>query len=98
MKIQGHPRNAGKRGKTRYKMAKHGPKTSVNDIVREFEIGDKVQVVIDGSIHRGIPHKSFHGLTGNVAAKRGEAYEISLLKGNQALTVVTTPVHMKKLL
>ncbi|MFA6065173.1 MAG: 50S ribosomal protein L21e [archaeon] len=98
MKIQGHPRNKGRRGKTRYKMSKHGPKTSVNDIMREFEIGDKVQIVIDGSIHKGFPHKNFHGLTGNVKAKRGEAYEISVAKGNQPLTVVTTPVHMKKLL
>jgi large subunit ribosomal protein L21e len=98
MKIQGHPRNSGQRGKTRYKMKKHGPKVSVDDIMVEYEIGDKVQVVIDSSYHSGLPFKSFHGLTGNVTARRGlTGYEVSLLRGDQPLTVVTTAVHLKKL-
>ncbi len=98
MKVQGHPRNTGKRGKTRHKMKKHGPKVSVNDIMAEFNIGDKVQVVIDSSYHSGLPFKSFHGLTGEVIARRGlTGYEVSLLRGNQRLTVVTTAVHLKKL-
>jgi ribosomal protein L21E len=63
----------------------------------EFSLGDKVCVVIDSSYHSGLPDKSFHGLTGIVSKKRGQAYEVSLLKGRQALTVVTTPVHLKKL-
>lgn len=98
MKIQGNPRKPGKRGRTRSKFKKNTPKVSVNDIMTTFELGDKVQVVIDSSYHPGLPHKSFHGLTGNVSKKRGEAYEIKLLQGNQHLTVVTTAVHMKKLL
>ncbi len=97
MKQSGHPRKPGKRGKTRYKFKKHGAKVSVNDIMREFEIGEKVQVVVDSSYHSGLPHKSFHGLTGMVEAKRGSAYEVSIMKGKQPLMVVTTPVHLKSL-
>jgi large subunit ribosomal protein L21e len=78
-------------------MAKKGPKVSVNDIMHEFQIGDKVQIVIDGSYHSGLPHKSFHGLSGKVSAKRGEGYEVDVMKGDQPLVVVTTAVHMKKL-
>jgi ribosomal protein L21E len=65
--------------------------------MREFALGDKVQIVVDSSYHSGLPDKGFHGLTGTVKAKRGLGYEVSVLKGNQPLTVVTTPVHMKKL-
>ena len=97
MKQSGHPRKPGKRGKTRYKFKKRGAKASVNDVVREFGTGEIVQVVVDSSYHAGLPHKSFHGLTGTIKAKRGNAYEVSVLKGKQPLTVVTTPVHLKRL-
>ncbi len=95
--VAGHARKPGKRGKTRSKFKKHGPKVSVNDIMREFAKGDKVQIVVDSSYHSGLPDKSFHGLTGIVEKKRGEGYEIAVMKGDQPLTVVTTSVHMKKL-
>ncbi len=98
MKIQGNPRKPGKRGRTRSKFKKNSPKVSVNDIMTEFSDGDKVCVVIDSSYHPGLPHKSFHGLTGNVIRKRGEGYEVSVMQGNQRLTVVTTAVHLKKLI
>lgn len=97
MKIQGNPRKPGKRGRTRRKFKKTTPKVSVNDIMTEFVIGDKVCVVIDSSYHSGLPDKGFQGLTGVVSKKRGEAYEVSLLKGKKPLTVVTTSVHLKKL-
>ena len=97
MKQAGHPRKPGKRGKTRSKFKKHDARVSVNDVMAEFKIGDKVQIVIDSSFHSGLPNKSFHGLTGKVKARRGEAYIIDLLKGNQKCVVVTMPVHIKKL-
>ena len=97
MKQSGHPRKPGKRGKTRYKFSKHGAKVSVNDVMREFSNGDRVQIVADASHHSGLPHKSFRGLAGIVVGKRGSAYMIDVTKGNQELQVVTTPVHMKKL-
>ncbi len=97
MKQSGHPRKPGKRGKTRSKFKKHGAKVSVNDVMQEFAIGDKVAIVADSSWHSGLPDKSFHGLVGNVVEKRGSGYVIDVMKWNQALQVVTTPVHMKKL-
>jgi large subunit ribosomal protein L21e len=97
MKQKGHPRKPGKRGKTRSKFKNTDAKVSVNDIMQEFALGDKVQIVINSSYHYGLPNKSFHGLTGNVTGKRGESYIIDVMKGNQPLVVITTPVHMKRL-
>ncbi len=96
-KISGGVRKPGKRGKTRSKLKKRGSKVTVNKILETFEKGDKVQVVIDPSYHKGLPDKSFHGLTGYVSEKRGDAYEIELKKGKKLFTVVTVPVHIRRL-
>ncbi len=97
MKINGSPRVGGKRSKTRSKFRKKGAKVSVNDIMQDFEIGEKVQIVIDSSYHSGLPGKGFHGLSGKISGKRGSAYEVELNKGNKEAMVVTTPVHIKRL-
>ncbi|MDD3083670.1 MAG: 50S ribosomal protein L21e [Candidatus ainarchaeum sp.] len=96
-KISAGVRKPGKRGKTRSKFKKTGPKVTVNKIMEDFVVGDKVQVVIDSSYHPGLPDKSFHGLTGNVIGKRGNSYEIKLKKIKKDFVVVTNPVHMKRL-
>ena len=96
-KISGGGRKPGKRGKTRQKFKKSTKKPSVNDIMQEFEEGDKVSVVIDSSYHAGLPDKGFHGLTGTVSGKRGKSFEVKLNKGNKEMMVVTTAVHLKKL-
>jgi large subunit ribosomal protein L21e len=90
-------RTGGKRNKTRAKFKRKGPKTTVNDVVKEFKEGDSVQVVIDSGFHAGLPDKRFHGLSGKISGKRGKSYEIELKRGNKEFTVVTTPVHIKKL-
>ena len=97
MHIQGSPRKPGKRGKTRSKFKKDSPKVSVNDIMREFAIGDCVQVIIDSSYHSGLPNKSFQGLSGIVVGRRGMDFKIELKKGNQDQIVFTNAVHLKKL-
>lgn len=96
-KITGGPRKAGKRGKTRAKFRSKSGKVSVSKVMQEFEIGDRVQVVINSSSHAGLPGKGFHGLTGKIAKKRGESYEVELKKGDKDAIVITTPVHLKKL-
>lgn len=96
-KITGGARKAGKRGRTRSKLKKKNGKVTVNKIVEEFEIGQRVQIVIEPSYHPGLPAKGFHGLSGNISKKRGESYEVELKKGKKDAIVVTTPVHLRKL-
>ncbi len=31
-----------------------------------FKLGDFVDIVVDGSVHKGMPHKFYHGKTGRV--------------------------------
>jgi large subunit ribosomal protein L21e len=90
-------RKEGKRGKTRSKFRRKGPKPTVNTLTQKLEENDTVQVVIDPSQHSGLPDRRYHGITGKVTGKRGSAYEVSLKKRDKKAVVVTTAAHLKKL-
>eukprot|EP01125_Pyxidicula_operculata_P021486 TRINITY_DN8300_c0_g1_i1.p2 TRINITY_DN8300_c0_g1~~TRINITY_DN8300_c0_g1_i1.p2 ORF type:complete len:161 (+),score=31.43 TRINITY_DN8300_c0_g1_i1:99-581(+) len=63
------PHSFGYRAATRSKFARpfrrHGPEHLVT-YLRNYKIGDYVDVVGNGAIHKGMPHKGFHGKTGIV--------------------------------
>mmetsp|Transcript_24692 Transcript_24692/g.18695 ORF Transcript_24692/g.18695 Transcript_24692/m.18695 type:complete len:161 (-) Transcript_24692:37-519(-) len=63
------PHAFGKRAKTRdlfqKKFRKHGP-VPLARIMTVYKQGDYVDVVADSSIHKGMPHKFYHGKTGRV--------------------------------
>lgn len=61
-----------------------------------FEVGEYVNVVIDPSMHNGMPHKRFHGLTGTVKRIQGGAYEIKVKVGNKYKHPIICPEHLKK--
>ncbi|AGN26696.1 50S ribosomal protein L21e [Candidatus Methanomassiliicoccus intestinalis] len=63
---------------------------------RNFEVGEKVNVVIDPAVHHGMPHMRFQGKTGVVSGKQGRAYVVELKDGDKPKTVVTRPEHLKK--
>ena len=44
---------------------KHGA-TPFNRYFISYKVGDYVDVIADGSIHKGMPHKFYHGKTGRV--------------------------------
>ena len=63
---------------------------------RNFEVGEKVNVVIDPAVHHGMPNMRFQGKTGVVSGKQGRAYVVELKDGDKPKTVVTRPEHLKK--
>ena len=73
-------------------------KTPITHEFRTFEKGEKVSVVIDPSIHYGLPHSRFQGKTGVVTGQQGRAFVVALRDGNKLKTVITRPEHLKKAL
>ena len=73
----------GKRARTRdlfskpYK--KHGA-TPFNRYFVNYKVGDYVDVIADGSIHKGMPHKFYHGKTGRVFNVTGVAVGVIVNK------------------
>ena len=91
-------RSRGFRSKTRQLLKKKPRARGLSPITRgfqTFEEGEKVNIVIDPSIHKGMPHSRFHGLTGVVTGIRGTAYEVSVNVGKTKI-VVSRPEHLVK--
>ena len=63
------PHAHGYRARTRHLFSKafgkHGA-VPLSRIMVTYKKGDFVDVVADGSIHKGMPHKFYHGKTGRV--------------------------------
>ncbi len=91
-------RSRGTRSKTRHKMRKRARdkgRLSTTKLMKSFDIGDKVHVVLEPSIQRGQPHPRFHGRTGTVTGKRGRSYLVEITDGKALKTVISAPVHLK---
>merc|ERR1719350_145011 len=59
----------GYRRRTRYKYRKGFRQAGAIHISRTlttYKIGDIVDIIVDGSIHKGMPYKLYHGRTGRV--------------------------------
>ena len=69
-------------------------KSSVVRAIQEFEKGAMVHVIIDPSIHKGMPHPRFHGKTGEVVGTRGRAFVLRVTDGNATKTLITLPEHL----
>lgn len=63
------PHSFGVRARTRGKFAKdfrkHGL-PSLSTYLHTYKVGDLVDIVVDGSVHKGMPYKYYHGRTGRV--------------------------------
>ena len=87
----------GYRAKTRAKITAHRTRPTVTKLLRTFETGDTVQVVINGSIHAGMPFRRFHGLTGTVKYMQGRAAIVDIMQGNQRCEIIVNPIHLKEI-
>ena len=88
----------GQRKKTRYKFKKalrQRGLAPVTTVIQEFEIGQRVHVVVDSSVQTGMPHRRFHGKTGKVLGKQGRAWLLEIKDGNATKTVISRPQHLK---
>lgn len=67
----------------------------INRVMHQYEIGDRVAIVLDGAQHRGMPHRRFQGKTGLIAGEQGRAYIVSVKDQNMSKTVVARPEHLR---
>ena len=90
----------GTRAGTRFKLQRK-PKerglTKITKSLQTFEEGERAAVKIDPSIHKGMPHRRFHGLTGIIVGKQGDCYVVEVKDGNKPKTVIARPEHLIKM-
>jgi large subunit ribosomal protein L21e len=63
--------------------------------MHQYEIGDSVAVVLNGSQQKGMPHRRFQGATGVIEAKQGRAWIVALHDKDMAKTVIARPEHLR---
>jgi len=88
----------GPRKKTRYKFKKDLRSRGVlpvTRVIQKFEVGQKVHIVCEPSIQKGMPHRRFHGKTGSVVGQRGRAWLVEIRDGNKLKTVISRPQHLR---
>lgn len=60
-----------------------------------YNIGDRVHIVINPSVYSGMPHRRYHGKTGVIIGKRGKCYVVSVALGNKEKTLFVKPEHLR---
>ncbi len=92
-------RSKGFRSGTRHKLRKtprERGKVPVTRFLQQFEIGEKVCIDIEPSVHKGMPHPRFQGRVGEVVGKRGRAYIVRIRDGDKKKLIIALPVHLKR--
>jgi large subunit ribosomal protein L21e len=70
-------------------------KIRLSKLLHEYQPGSHVVIKIDSSIHKGMPHKRFHGRIGTVINKRGRSYVVSVTQGDAVKEIIVRPGHLE---
>lgn len=90
-------RSKGIRSKSRHILRKKPRDRGISSITKamqQFEIGENVNVTIDPSIHKGMPHPRFKGYTGKIEGTQGNAYLVGITVGKKHKTLIVRPEHL----
>lgn len=69
---------------------------SIEKYLIDFSVKDKVDIITDPSQHkRGMPHRRYHGRTGEVVGIRGRCYEVEVKLGNSKKTLILGKEHLR---
>lgn len=64
-------------------------------LMYEYSVGDRVHIVINPSVVKGMPHRRFHGKTGVVMGKRGYSYVVKVELGDKEKILFVRPEHLR---
>ena len=70
--------------------------SSITRALQQFEEGDSVDIVIDSSVHKGMPHIRFHGYTGKVEGMQGDSYLVGIEVGKKHKTLIIRSDHLRR--
>ncbi|MEA3229333.1 MAG: 50S ribosomal protein L21e [archaeon] len=68
---------------------------TITKTLRTFNIGDKVIIMHDASVQKGLPHPRHYGKTGNIVEKRGISYRIAIKDGKKDKSIIARPEHIR---
>jgi large subunit ribosomal protein L21e len=92
-------RSKGIRSKSRKILRKKPRERGIHSITRalqHFEDGESVNIVIDSSVHKGMPHIRFQGYTGKIEGKQGESYLVGINDGKKHKVLIIRSEHLRR--
>ena len=70
-------------------------KIRLSKLLYQYQPGNRVVIKIDSSVHKGMPHKRYHGKVGTVINKRGRSYLVSVTQGDAVKEIIVKPEHLE---
>jgi len=92
-------RSKGIRSKSRHKLRKRPRERGISSITRalqQFEKGESANIVIDPSVHKGMPHIHFQGYCGKIEGKQGESYLVGINDGKKHKILIIRSEHLRR--
>ena len=91
-------KSTGYRTRTRHllrKKPREKGKIQLSKLLHEYQPGSQVAVKIEPSVHKGMPHKRYHGKIGKIIEKRGRSYVVSVTQGKTVKEIIVRPEHLE---
>lgn len=88
----------GYRARTRSLMSKRIRQkglSSPSKVLIDYEVGQRVDIVINPGFHKGMPHRRYHGRTGVATALRGRAVIVDVSLGKATKTLIIRREHLQ---
>jgi len=70
-------------------------KLRMSKLLHQYQPGNHVVVKIDPSVHKGMPHKRYHGKVGTIIDKRGRSYIVSVRQRDAVKEIIVRPEHLE---
>lgn len=79
---------------TRPKRSRQGPNPEI--YLQDFKPGEKVVIRLNPSVHKGAPHRRYHGKIGEIVERRGRAYVVKVRLGESNRIITLLPDHLAR--
>jgi large subunit ribosomal protein L21e len=71
-------------------------KLPLSRLLTNYVRGEEAVIKIDPAVHKGMPHKRYHGKVAKVIGTRGKAYILEIKQRRSVKKIITTPHHLRK--
>lgn len=68
----------------------------VTSSLRQFKVGEKASIKLDGRVQHGMPHPRYQGKTGIVVGRQGRAFLVEIVEGKKTKSLLVGPEHLQR--
>lgn len=73
-------------------------KVNINLALQTFELNDRVRIIQEPAMHKGMPMPKYKNRVGTVIEIRGNAYVVEVNDINKKKQIISNPIHLKRII